>query len=60
MADKSVRKYADGFIKGRPENASFYGLIKPGELQKIVVDAGMLIDRAWINDQSGYVIARQR
>lgn len=57
MSDSSVKKIADGFIKGHPENASFYGLIKPNELRQLVVGAGMTIEKAWIHDQSGYVVA---
>jgi 2-polyprenyl-3-methyl-5-hydroxy-6-metoxy-1,4-benzoquinol methylase len=60
MADRSVKKFADGFIKGRPDNASFYGLIKPDQLRKLVSQAGLSIDKAWINDQSGYVIANRK
>jgi hypothetical protein len=60
MEDRTVKKFGDGFIKGRPENASFYGLIKPPQLKKLVVDSQMAIEKAWIHDQSGYVIATRR
>ena len=60
MADRTVRKYADGFIKGRPQNASFYGLIRPEALRKLVEACGMRIAKGWVDDQSAYVIATRK
>jgi len=59
MADESVKKFGDGFIKGEKDNASFYGIIRPTDLRNIVLSAGLLISRSWVHDQSGYVIAHQ-
>jgi hypothetical protein len=59
MADESVPKYADGYIKGTATNASFYGLIKPPVLRQLVLDCGLAIRDTWINDQSGYVVAER-
>jgi len=59
MADPKITKYADGFIKGNCDNASFYGLIKPPALRQLVLDNGLEIRETWIHDQSGYVIAQR-
>jgi hypothetical protein len=59
MADESVRKYSDGFIKGTAENASFYGIIRPPMLQDLIRRAGFSIRESWIHDQSGYVVAER-
>jgi hypothetical protein len=56
MADPNVVKFADGFIKGSIQNASFYGIIPPADLRSLVTKAGMVIERSWVNDQSGYII----
>jgi hypothetical protein len=57
MADPKVRKFADGFVKMGHGQPSFYGLIKPPALIALVTSAGFSIKKAWINDQSGYVMA---
>ncbi len=60
MAAPNVTKYGDGFIKGTKQNASFYGLINPTALVKLVTSTGMAVVESWRHDQSGYVLARRK
>jgi len=59
MGAPDVTKYRDGFIKGTKENASFYGVIKPEALTRLVHSAGMTVVERWRHEQSGYVVARR-
>jgi predicted TPR repeat methyltransferase len=60
LADQNVKKHADGYIKGAKQNASFYGLINLPLLRGYVEKAGMVIEKAWVNDQSAYVVGLSR
>ena len=57
MASAEVKKYADGFIKGTEQNASFYGIIRPQQLVELVTDGGMKVSEWWRHEQSAYVVA---
>ena len=57
MRNKSVKKVGDGFVKGDKDSLSFYGLIPPDRLRQLVLDAGLTIEKSWVNDQSCYIVA---
>lgn len=59
LCDSSVKKLADGFIKGSPENASFFGVINPGILKRIAENARMVVEQSWQHGQSSYVIGKR-
>lgn len=60
LADTKVKKHADGYIKGTKQNASFYGLMNLPTLRRYIEEAGMVIEKAWVNDQSAYVVGLSR
>ena len=57
MRSNNVLRHRDGFIKGTEQNASFYGLITPEQLVSLVSKSGLVVEKMWRNDQSGYVIS---
>jgi hypothetical protein len=59
MRDEGTMKYNDGFLLGKAERASFYGLIPLPKLESYTVAAGLSICQSWRHNQSAYVIAKR-